>query len=363
MHEWMTTSLSLSLSHVCVASPGDYVALITSSFFFFFFCLTNSLPLPLNKGLSHCWGSLLHDRTGPCTSVDWASEPGFNDRAHQKAAQLEVNSPSSKYIPLPSSSLINDRFVSNVRLAMSPSHTLQSNIKRVAICAGAGASVVKKARADLFLTGTYTYIWQHAHTEREKREREREAERSHHVHMYVCVWLQERWAIMKCWMLCLVAFLWCCANTQTQRGHTFPPWSASSKKSWRAIRLQSPSPPPTLIPFSSYEVKSREIDTRYLQTMVVFFYTAVFRSCTRIKQARDENSTHTHTRLEMIESTEGWCDAKWSGPNIYVIMEVTFRLWVTLDDTFFLEGGHQLLHGLHHLSSLSLGGLCHLQHL
>jgi putative NIF3 family GTP cyclohydrolase 1 type 2 len=41
-----------------------------------------------------------------------------------------------------------------VRLAVSPKHSLQSAVKRVAMCAGSGGSVVKSARADVYLTGT-----------------------------------------------------------------------------------------------------------------------------------------------------------------------------------------------------------------
>lgn len=41
-----------------------------------------------------------------------------------------------------------------VRLALSPRHSLHSAVKRVAMCAGSGGSVVKSARADVYLTGT-----------------------------------------------------------------------------------------------------------------------------------------------------------------------------------------------------------------
>jgi len=44
-----------------------------------------------------------------------------------------------------------------VRLAVSPKHSLQTAVKRVAMCAGSGGSVVKSARADVYLTGEMSH--------------------------------------------------------------------------------------------------------------------------------------------------------------------------------------------------------------
>lgn len=45
----------------------------------------------------------------------------------------------------------------HVRLALTKSHTLQSIVKKVALCAGSGGLVVKSARADVYLTGEMSH--------------------------------------------------------------------------------------------------------------------------------------------------------------------------------------------------------------
>jgi len=45
----------------------------------------------------------------------------------------------------------------NVRLAISSKHTLQSTVQKVALCAGSGGSVIKSARADVYLTGEMSH--------------------------------------------------------------------------------------------------------------------------------------------------------------------------------------------------------------